>query len=134
MKKKIVHTPYNEANNPGGLCQAEKKLGLNSTLEIFNTDTYFDKADFVWNMKKNFFLKEILRYPMMIKILIKYDIIHYNYGSFIAPKYINENGKLKLLKKFYNFFYVKLFYGIDLKIAFFLKKKYLLPFKAQIQE
>ncbi|MBD3843590.1 MAG: hypothetical protein IE909_17270, partial [Campylobacterales bacterium] len=123
MNNKIVHTPYNEANNAGGLCKAEKELGLDSTLEVFNNDKYFDTADKVWVRNNNLILKEILRFPMMISILTRYNTIHYNFGSFIAPKFIYEKGKFKFLKKLYNLIYVNLFHGLDVKLAYFLRKK-----------
>ncbi len=33
----ILHTPFNEANNPRGLCDAECELGYNSKLETCKT-------------------------------------------------------------------------------------------------
>lgn len=125
---KIVHTPYNVANNPRGICDSEVEQGLFSKLEILHSDGFFDTADKTWS-DGSIFMREFFRWPLMIKVLLKYDVIHYNNGSFISPRPVKEEGKYILLKKLYNRLYAKPLEGIDIKIAHFLKKTIFVTFQ-----
>ena len=125
---RVLHTPCNEANNPFGLSQAERKLGIDSQLIIFYPDGYFDTADKTI-FTKNRLLNEFRRWAFIINAMCNYDVIHYNNGSFLTPRQIQPTGRNKWLRRAYNYFYARFFEGLDLKIASKLRKKIFVTFQ-----
>ena len=125
---KIVHTPFNVANNPRGICDAEQELGMFSRLEILHHDGFFDTADFTWS-NGTAVMVELSRWLLMFKVLFKYDVIHYNNGSYISPKPIKVTGKFKFLKKIYNKIYAEPLEGIDLRLASLFNKLIFVTFQ-----
>jgi glycosyltransferase involved in cell wall biosynthesis len=127
-KFKILHTPFNEANNAFGLSFEEKRQGFFSRLIVFRSDGYFDSADKTL-FTNNVFLNEIRRWIFIFYMLFEYDIIHYNFGSCVAPHRVAEYGRMKWSRWVYNNLYARYLDGLDLVIAHKLRKKIFVTFQ-----
>lgn len=118
MKKlSVIHLPTTVGGNPQGLSRAERQLGLNSISIAFLQNYFLFPADRIL-FKHNFFLNEIKRWKFIYLELVKYDIVHYNFGSLASPHIIDHTtgGSKSILKKIYNKAYASLLEGVDLKI------------------
>ena len=125
---RVLHTPCNEANNPFGLSQAERKLGINSKLIIFYPDGYFDTADRTL-FTKNHLFNEFKRWAFIFHAMRNYDVIHYNNGSCLAPRYVQTRGRNGWIRWLFNNLYARFFEELDLKIASKLRKKIYVTFQ-----
>lgn len=123
---KIIHTPYNEANNPFAISLAERLIGLDSKLIIFKNDGYFTVSDEVI-FSSNHLYNEIKRWILLLRVIISYSHIHYNNGSFLSPPILTKEDKI--IKKLYNKYYSKPLYGIDIKILSKVGKKIYVTFQ-----
>lgn len=87
---KVLHLPTSVGGYSWGLAQAEKKIGLNSTVLITNQNWLNYKYDICLHLEKQNIIKQILtRIKYFLKIRDGFDIYHFNYGSSLIdfPKY-----------------------------------------------
>ena len=120
---KILHCPTTVGGNPQGLAKAERSLGHDSESITLSQTVYKYSADHVtFQENDNFITREYKRWKIIFHSLNNYDVIHYNFGSSLAPRKVrgNASGFLKILKSIYNIIYGGVFSNLDLKIA---KKK-----------
>ena len=118
---KILHCPTTVGGNPQGLAAAEKELGHESVSLTSEQNIFQYPADIVvWNKNDSIFIKEYKRWKAVFYSLNnEFDVIHYNFGSSIAPRKLRPNvtGFKKILKFIYNNTYGTLFSYYDLKKA-----------------
>lgn len=122
MKKyRVLHCPYNFAGNASNLVRAEKMVGLDSRCAVIEKTSFNYSFDEYFG-SSNFFIREIKRWCLFIKVLLKYDIIHFNAGHSLMPDWsqIREIQNPIIRKLVHT--YVRLFTLKDLPILKFFKK------------
>lgn len=129
MKKpiKILHAPTTVGGNPQGLSRAEKGLGLDSVAVSIYQNYLQYKCDVVLESKIKFITYLKIIYWAFYKSL-KFDVIHFNFGSSFLPLRVNPRGKFKILRYFANLI-LKHVEFLDLKIAHVLGKKIFITFQ-----
>ncbi|WP_435641554.1 glycosyltransferase family 1 protein [Micavibrio aeruginosavorus] len=124
-KVKVVHCPTMVGGNPQGLSRAERELGLDSK-SICLSSTYLDYPadEIVYKVSAPLIENEVRRWICIVRILMSYDVIHYNFGETLAPTILmNKTGKYAGWKVWlYNNAYARWVDMIDLKIARFIGK------------
>jgi len=131
---KVIHAPTTVGGNPQGLSKALNRLGvLSHSLTL--TQNYFNySSDYVvFADKDGLFVKEIKKIFCILWVAVKYDIIHYNFGTTIATpcsKY-NPNKKnylLKILRLIYAY-YTNFLQLVELKLYRFLGKQLFITYQ-----
>lgn len=104
---KVLHCPKNVVGNPSSLARAERELGLNSWSISFTDDSFIMNSDEVlWNKDDNVLIREMKRWQFAWRALTEFDIIHYNFGQSIMPKWYPA----KIIEKQYpNIVLIKLY-------------------------
>lgn len=121
---KILHCPKNIVKNPYTLAKHERELGLKSWSVTFEQSNYGkDYDEILWNKNDSLFKREFNRWKLLIRAIFKYDIIHFNFGQSITPKWYNTEVlksqiKNKFIIKLYQL-YAKIF---EMKELWLLKK------------
>ena len=124
----ILHCPYNWAGNPGNLARAERKIGLQSWSVDFGKNTYtFQSDELIGNEK--FLVREYKRWILLLKILFRFDVVHFNAGSTLMPDWsIEEKYTYPIYKKIHSF-YIRLFILKDLFLLKIFKKGIVVTFQ-----
>jgi hypothetical protein len=79
---KVLHLPTSVGGNSWGLAQAEKSLGLDSTVLVSKQNWLKYDANIKLSLEdKNFIFQLITSYKTFKEIRNKYDVFHFNYGS-----------------------------------------------------
>lgn len=120
---KILHCPTTVGGNPQGLSKSERELGHESeSLTLSQTVYQYPTNHVVWSENDNIFTREYKRWKAIRHSLQNYDVIHYNFGTSLAPRKGRgeEKGFLKFIKPIYHALYGGIFSCWDLKRA---KKK-----------
>ena len=91
---RVLHCPTTVGGHPQGLAAAERRLGLDSRSVAFAPDPYGYPVDEIlfepgrgvlrWELRRWSFLREALR---------DYDVIHFNFGTTIAPNYVPRSAR-----------------------------------------
>tara|TARA_Y100001958_G_C21232517_1_gene558426 strand:+ start:464 stop:1603 length:1140 start_codon:yes stop_codon:yes gene_type:complete len=127
LKLKIIHLPTSVGGNPQGLSEHLNKIGYKSVCINFETNYLDYKSDINLEGYRSFFLiKEILKWWYLIKSIIFFDIIHYNYGTTIARPicwYKPNKNIFYLFLRFVYSRYTLLFQKLELSLLKFFKKK-----------
>lgn len=73
--------------NSAGLAAAERELGLESTAVAFKPPPYGYPVDsVVWGEGDRVAVQELKRWRLLAQVLRDFDVIHFNFGSTIAPQ------------------------------------------------
>lgn len=73
--------------NPAGLAAAERELGLESTTVAFKASPYGYPVDtVVWDDGDRAAVQELKRWRFLARALRDFDVVHFNFGSTIAPQ------------------------------------------------
>jgi len=122
---KVLHCPYNVGSHPACLSKFERRVGLASDAYFYNTHKFQTEHFGETIIKKNrsAWLNELTAWKFLISKAMKYDVIHYNFGSTIIPvKGLFDSINIKhsavlrnMYKKYIRFF--------DLRELKWLKKK-----------
>jgi hypothetical protein len=123
----IYHVPFNEANNPRMLSAAENQIGLHSRIRIVSHDGFFGSI-----VNHGLFARALKRFFVFFEVLVFADVVHYNYGSFLGPTFLEYKGKSRLkmlVAKIYDATVATYCYGLDIRIFHFMKKKIYVTFQ-----
>lgn len=94
---KVLHAPENIAGQASIIAEAQRALGVESDVLVFNQNVFNYKCDINLNLdKKPKIVKIILRIINFIKCLFKYDIFHFHFGASL----LSCNIDLPILKLF----------------------------------
>ncbi|HZT84223.1 MAG TPA: hypothetical protein VE984_02230 [Gaiellaceae bacterium] len=75
--------------NPAGLAAAERELGLDSKTLTFRPSPYGYPIDEVlWDDDDGRIVCELKRWRLLPRVLRDFDVVHFNFGSTIAPQRI----------------------------------------------
>lgn len=103
MKKviRVLHCPTNTGNHPWALSRAERQLGIQSDLLIFDDHKYYQNYDKNLQLNYSSVPGEIKKWKYFKKIIKNYDIFHFNWGfSFLDYPYIGfDYLDFKMIKK-----------------------------------
>lgn len=125
MKLKILHCPTTVGGNPQGLVSAERALGYDSESMAFIQNYFNYQADkfIIKNAKPNL-LDEGRVMMAAFKSLMKYDVLHYNFGKSFSPTrdYPHTNTYPGWKIFLYSDVYAKFLELWDVKAAHFLNK------------
>ncbi|MED7787545.1 hypothetical protein [Francisella sp. 19X1-34] len=79
---RVLHLPTAVGGNSWGLAQAEKKIGLDSTVLIDSNNWLNYKSDICLNLEsKNYVYSLYKRLNFFLRIRKKYDVYHFNFGT-----------------------------------------------------
>lgn len=118
---RILHCPTMVGGNPQGLARAERELGLESWAVAFNQDYFkYETDEVLFAKRQSPLVREIKRWRLLIRALIDFDIIHFNFGRSIMPQWIQPSAATKnehpsLVRRMYRG-YVRLFELRDLSL------------------
>ncbi len=83
---KILHCPLEVGGNAWTLSRAERKLGLNSEIMVYQKSWLGYPADIDLRLESYSNAGKVCKLlQFYLKALIKYDIFHFNFGSSILP-------------------------------------------------
>lgn len=122
---KIVHCPKTTGGNPRGLCDAERRLGHDSTVIGLSPHLHDAQADaYIFRPGGHALSNEIRRWRFIFRILRRYSVIHFNAGSTLCPqRLVDSEGKYPpLLVWLYNNLYARWVEQLDLRLARLLGK------------
>ncbi|HET8751992.1 MAG TPA: hypothetical protein VFM43_05650 [Gaiellaceae bacterium] len=84
---RVLHCPWIVGGNPAGLAAAERELGLESTTMVFKRSPFGYPVDHVvWDDGDRVAVQELKRWRLLPRVLRDFDVIHFNFGSTLAPQ------------------------------------------------
>jgi glycosyltransferase involved in cell wall biosynthesis len=76
-----------------GLAAAERELGLESRTVVFTPSRFgYPVDEVVWNVEDRPLVLELKRWRLLARVLREFDIVHFNFGSTLAPQRIPRDG------------------------------------------
>lgn len=116
---RVLHCLTTVGGNPQGLCRAERALGLDSRSIALGTNYLAYAVDDVIGVRGGRLGRELARWRAINRSLRAYDVIHYNFGSTLAPIRARTDlpGIKGRLARWYNFLYAGPLEQIDLRWA-----------------
>ncbi|MDA0194111.1 MAG: glycosyltransferase family 1 protein [Bacteroidetes bacterium] len=122
---RVLHCPTTIGGNPQGLSKAEKEIGLESKSITFHQNLFNYKADeVIYSQDTGMLMAEYLRWKTILTEIPKADIIHYNFGQWLAPReFKSDIGRVpKIVRRLYNSIYLSRTMAMDLRFARKLNK------------
>jgi glycosyltransferase involved in cell wall biosynthesis len=100
---RILHCPTDVGGVAWTLSRAERKLGLESTVMIFQKSQFDFPADIDLGLDKTSLARSRMRILLFLRdALTRYDVFHFNYGTSLMPYYYYpsflELGDLPILR------------------------------------
>ena len=93
MPLRVLHCPWDVGGHPAGLAAAERELGLESTTIVFEPSPFGYPADeVVWSSGDRPRVIELKRWRMLFRAMRDFDLVHFNFGSTLAPQRIPADG------------------------------------------
>jgi glycosyltransferase involved in cell wall biosynthesis len=87
MSLRVLHCPDVVGGNPAGLAAAERELGFESTSVVLSPSPYgYAVDDVVWDDRDGVVVRELKRWRLLVHVLRDFDVVHFNFGSTIAPQ------------------------------------------------
>lgn len=79
--------------NPAGLAAAERELGLDSRTIAFRPSPFgYPIDEVVWDDDDGRLVCELKRWRLLPRVLRDFDVVHFNFGSTIAPQRITPDA------------------------------------------
>jgi len=96
---KVLHAPVNIAGQASTIAEAQRTLGIESDVLVFNQNNFNYKCDINLNLNEKTTIMKIFSIIMnFIKCAIKYDVFHFHFGNSLLP-YNIDLPILKLFRK-----------------------------------
>lgn len=116
---RVLHCPTTVGGNPQGLCRAERALGLDSRSLSLGTNYLAYAVDEVVGLRGGRPGREWARWRAIRRMLRGYDVVHYNFGSTLAPLRAPTDapGPKGFLARWHNRLYAGPLEQIDLRWA-----------------
>jgi len=94
-KLRILHAPYEIAGQAYTISRAQRKLGYESDVIVFNRSPFGYKPDVNLNLSQyRFFLYDFVRLNAFLKFALKYDVFHFHFGE----SFLKFNFDLPILR------------------------------------
>lgn len=88
MPLRVLHCPDIVGGNPGGLAAAERELGLESWTVGLRPSPYgFAVDEVLWDEGDGPLARELERWGLVFRAMRHFDVVHFNFGSTIAPEW-----------------------------------------------
>jgi glycosyltransferase involved in cell wall biosynthesis len=79
---RVVHLPTSVGGNPTGLSAHLEKLGVSSETWIFSQNVFnYTSTKAIWSETDGAMRREMKRCLAIIRVALRFDVIHFNYGS-----------------------------------------------------
>ena len=130
---RILHVPTDVGNHGPTLSEAEKALGHKSLSVVFTQSYLGYRADVILGTTRyrHQFILEIRRWVWLWRALKDYDVIHFNFGTSLAPAPLNKSAGTRgrpWIRKLYSI-YGRFFCQIDLPILKFFGKRIIVTYQ-----
>jgi glycosyltransferase involved in cell wall biosynthesis len=109
---RVLHVPAVVGGHAIGLARAERELGLDSIVVSFDAPPFGYSPDEVLFSRSRSLTREIRRWTFLRRALREADVVHFNFGSTILPRYwpsVHGTG----MRRLYGL-YARLVEGLDL--------------------
>lgn len=121
MALRVLHCPWLVGGNPAGLAAAERELGLSSTTLTFRPSPFgYPVDEVVWEDGDSRIVSELKRWRLMSRILRDFDVVHFNFGSTVAPQRVRRDpvkgGKAMWVRNIVAYGYSSLLEQLDLPL------------------
>ncbi|RLI19418.1 hypothetical protein DRO49_00540 [Candidatus Bathyarchaeota archaeon] len=94
---RVLHAPYNIGGQASIIAKAQRELGIESDVLVFDQDYFNYECDINLALSQKTKIKALLvRLITFVKCLFKYDVFHFHFARSLLPK----NLDLPLLKLF----------------------------------
>jgi hypothetical protein len=93
MKLRVLHCPTAVGGNPPALCREQRALGAESWCVTLQANPYGYAVDEDLWAGRGWLRREVARWKMIRRALRDFDVIHYNFGSGLAPLRSRLGGK-----------------------------------------
>jgi glycosyltransferase involved in cell wall biosynthesis len=84
---RVVHCPAAVGGHAPGLARAERALGADSRAVSFERPRFGVEADELLFESKGVVAREWTRWSFLLRVLRDADVVHFNFGSSIMPRY-----------------------------------------------
>jgi glycosyltransferase involved in cell wall biosynthesis len=95
----VLHVPAVVGGHAIGLARAERELGLDSIVVSFDAPPFGYAPDEVLFSKSRSLTREVRRWTFLRRALREADVVHFNFGSTILPRYwpsVHDAGARRL--------------------------------------
>lgn len=90
---RVLHCPDAVGGNAAGLAAAERELGVESTTVVFRPSPYgYDADEVLWADGDGHVLQELKRWRLIARAVRDFDVVHFNFGSTIAPQRVARDA------------------------------------------
>jgi hypothetical protein len=87
MPLRVLHCPWMVGGNPAGLAAAERELGLESATIVFRPSPFGYPGNMaIWKESDGPVVREVKRWHLVVRALRDFDVVHFNFGTPIAPE------------------------------------------------
>lgn len=96
---KVIHLPTSVGGNSWGLSRGERQLGISSDV-LYESNNWIDyPCDILAPVSNNVYKRYLSLVPLLMELINKYDVFHFNYGKTLFDWYgVINNIELPLLK------------------------------------
>lgn len=93
MPLRVLHCPDVVGGNAAVLAAAERELGLESATVVLRPSPYGYAVDEVlWDDGDGVVVRELKRWRLLARALRDFDVVHFNFGSTIAPQRVARDA------------------------------------------
>ena len=86
---RILHCPKVVLGEAPVLARLQRELGLDSTcVALMGSRLEYQADEILWSHGQNPLLLELKRWQLLLRALLRYDVIHLNFGQTFMPSYI----------------------------------------------
>lgn len=90
---RVLHCPTVVGGNPVGLARAERELGLESHVVVTDPPPFgFSADEILFRPGSTRLAREIRRWRLLLRAFREFDVVHFNFGTTIAPSYVPVDG------------------------------------------
>jgi glycosyltransferase involved in cell wall biosynthesis len=90
---RVLHCPWDVGGHAAGLAAAERALGIDSRTVVFTPSRFgYPVDEVVWDSEDRPLVLELKRWRLLARALHEFDVVHFNFGSTIAPQRIPRDG------------------------------------------
>jgi O-antigen/teichoic acid export membrane protein/glycosyltransferase involved in cell wall biosynthesis len=95
---RVVHCPVNTAGVPWQNVQAQRRLGVDAKLVVFERYRLHPEADWSLDRKGGFIRRQVAQWRAFMRLLPQTDVFHFYFGLTFVPKSL-QFPILRLLRK-----------------------------------
>jgi glycosyltransferase involved in cell wall biosynthesis len=90
---RVLHCPWTVGGHAAGLAAAERRLGIESATVAFRPSPFgYPSDEVLWADDEHSLTRELKRFRLLARVLRDFDVVHFNFGSTIAPQRIPRDA------------------------------------------